>query len=273
VWLLPALLITPARPAPGEVWFTLLDVGQGLAAVAWTRDHVLVYDTGPRYSDGFDAGSSVLLPFLRFQGLDRIDTLVIGHGDNDHIGGAAALAGAIDVRRVLSSVPERVPWWRAEPCRDDQAWEWDGVRFEILHPGAETPFRGNDASCVLSVRTRAGAILLTGDIERRAELSLVNGEPQRLAADVLVAPHHGSKTSSSPSFVAQVGPRYVLFPSGYRNRWGFPHPPVVERYRSAGAALYSSAEHGALTVRLPVAGSIDPPAAYRRDARRYWHDR
>jgi competence protein ComEC len=273
VWLLPVLLITPPRPGPGEVWFTLLDVGQGLAAVAWTQGHVLVYDTGPRYSDEFDAGSAVLLPFLRFQGLDRVDTLVIGHGDNDHIGGAAALAGAIEVRRVLSSVPGRIPWWRAEPCRDDQAWEWDGVRFEVLHPGPETSFRGNDASCVLRIRNRAGAILLTGDIERPAEISLVDGQGPRLAADVLVAPHHGSKTSSGAPFVAQVGPRYVLFPSGYRNRWGFPHASVVERYRAAGAELYSSAGHGALTVRLPAAGRIGPPAAYRREFVRYWHDR
>lgn len=273
VWLLPALLTAPPRPAPGELWFTLLDVGQGLAAVAWTRHHVLVYDTGPRYGGEFDAGSAVLLPFLRFHGLQRIDTLMIGHGDNDHLGGAAALAGEIDVGRVLSSVPARIPWWRAGHCRQGQAWVWDGVRFEVLHPGPEAALHGNDASCVLRIHTGAGALLLTGDIEAPAERRLLRDRPQVLPAEVLVAPHHGSKSSSGAAFIAQVGPRYVLFPSGYRNRWGFPHPAVVERYRAAGAQLYSSAEHGALTVKFTARGAIVPPAAHRREFMRYWHDR
>lgn len=273
VWLLPALLIAPPRPAPGELWFTLLDVGQGLAAVAWTHNHVLVYDTGPRFSSEFDAGSAVLLPFLRYHGLDRIDTLVIGHGDNDHLGGAAALAGEIGVGRVLSSVPGRIPWWRAEPCRSGQQWSWDGVRFEVLHPAADTHLRGNDASCVLRIDTGAGDVLLTGDIEAAAEAALLRAKPQDLPVDVLVAPHHGSKSSSSAPFVARVSPRYVLFPAGHRNRWGFPHPAVTERYRSAGARLYSSAEHGALTIRFPAGGAFEPPVAYRQEFVRYWHAR
>lgn len=273
VWLLPALLIAPPRPAPGELWFTLLDVGQGLAAVAWTRHHVLVYDTGPRFSEEFDAGSAAVLPFLRFHGLGRIDTLVIGHGDNDHIGGAAALAGEVEVGRVLSSVPDRIPWWPAQACREGQSWQWDGVRFEMLHPPAAAPFAGNDASCVVRIRTAAGAVLLTGDIEAAAERRLLQERSQRLPAEVLVAPHHGSKSSSSAPFVAQVRPRYVLFPAGYRNRWGFPHPAVAERYRAAGARLYSTAEHGALTLRFPAAGTPAAPVAYREESRRYWHDR
>ncbi len=273
VWLLPALLVAPARPAAGELWFTLLDVGQGLAAVARTRNHVLVYDTGPGFSADFDAGSAVVLPYLRYYGLRRIDTLVIGHGDNDHIGGAAALSGAIGVGRVLTSVPERVPWWPAEYCQRGQHWEWDGVRFEVLSPGTEVESRGNNASCVLRIGNASGAVLLTGDIEARAEARLLRADPDGLAADVLVAPHHGSKTSSTLPFIAQVGARYVLFPVGYRNRWGFPHPTVVERYRDTDALMFSSAEHGALTVRFPTAGAMVPPAAYRNEFPRYWQDR
>lgn len=273
VGLLPALLVTPPRPAAGEFWFTLLDVGQGLAAVARTRNHVLVYDTGPGFSADFDAGSAVVLPYLRFHGLNRIDTLIIGHGDNDHIGGAAALSGAVGVGRVLSSVPGQIPWWRAGHCRRGQSWGWDGVRFEVLHPGAGEGSRGNDASCVLRIGNGSGALLLTGDIEARTEAQLLRGDPNALAADVLVAPHHGSKTSSTAQFIAQVGARYILFPAGYRNRWGFPHPAVLERYREAGARLYSGAEHGALTVRFPADGAMTPPAAYRDEFLRYWHDR
>lgn len=273
VWILPALLVEPPRPGPGEVWFTLLDVGQGLAAVARTREHALVYDTGARFSEEFDAGSSVVLPFLRQHGVSRIDTLVIGHGDSDHIGGAAALAGEIGVGQVMSSVPDRIPWWRAGHCLDGQSWDWDGVRFEIIHPVPGWTFRGNDASCVLRIGTRAGSILLTGDIEREAEARLGRDHAQDIAASVLVAPHHGSKTSSTVPFVAQVKPRYVLFPAGHRNRWGFPHPAVSERYLSIGARAYNSAEHGAITVKLPAEGRIDPPAAHRRDFVRYWHGR
>lgn len=273
VWLLPALSVAPPRPPAGELWFTLLDVGQGLAAVARTRDHVLVYDTGPGFGPDFDAGSAVLLPFLRTYGLDRIDTLIIGHGDNDHIGGAAALSETIGVGRVLSSVPGRIPWWPAEHCRRGQSWEWDGVRFEILHPARAEALHGNDASCVLRISNDSGAVLLTGDIEARAEARLLDADPRALSADVLVAPHHGSKTSSSAPFVARVGARHVLFPAGYRNRWGFPHPAVEERYRGAGARLYRVAESGALTVRLPATGTVVPPVAYRDEFLRYWHDR
>lgn len=274
IWLLPALLVASPRPRDGEFWFTLLDVGQGLSAVVLTRTHALVYDTGARFSADFDAGSAVLVPFLRHHGIETLDVLVVGHGDNDHVGGARALPGSIAVRRVFSSVPEKLPWWPGEHCRDGQRWRWDGVGFEVLHPPAAAAYRGNDASCVLRVSTAGStAVLLTGDIERPAEQALLRTRTADLRADIIVVPHHGSRTSSSASFIAAVRPRFALFPVGYRNRWGFPHRDVSERYREAGVRLYDTASHGAITFRVAPAAEVVPPLTHRQSRGRYWHIR
>ncbi len=269
IWLLPMVLAPPERPPVGEAWFTLLDVGQGLAAVVQTRNHALVYDTGPKFSERFDAGKAVVVPFLRSAGIASLDMLVVGHGDNDHIGGARSLLRSFRVRRLLSTVPGRLPEG-AGLCRRGESWRWDGVRFSFLHPKPDSAVTGNDASCVLRVETDGGALLLTGDIERRAERELLAELPSRLAADILVAPHHGSRSSSQRRFVAAVDPAYVLFPVGYRNRFRHPHPEVVQRYRETGATLLDSATHGAIRFRLGGEG-ISAPLLYRATARRYWN--
>ncbi len=271
VWLAPLLLVRPGTPAPGELWFTLLDVGQGLAAVVRTANHTLVYDTGARFSAQFDAGQAVVVPYLRAQGVRRIDTLVVSHGDNDHRGGAAAVLDAYPAARVLSSVAALGAAAEVRPCREGEAWEWDGVRFTLLNPPHGRFSRHNNASCVLRIESRYGSVLLPGDIEARAEQRLVERYGPRLAAEVLVAPHHGSRSSSTETFIASVRPRYVLVPAGYRNRYRHPHPEVLARYRRAGARLYGSAASGALELRLTAAGiGVE---AFRERARRYWHAR
>jgi competence protein ComEC len=266
------VLVNPARPQAGEAWFTLLDVGQGLAAVVRTADHALVFDTGPAAGERFDAGSAVIVPFLREAGIGRIDTLIVSHGDMDHRGGAPAVLAQADVKRLLTSVPDKVPWdrGRAESCEAGQTWEWDGVRFEMLYPFRNQSYRGNDASCVLRVRTPKESVLLPGDIEKRSEAALLRDEPARLAADILVAPHHGSNTSSTAEFLQTVRPRYALFATGYRNRYGFPRPAVVARYAAEGVALLDSARNGAITFHLGAAAP-SPPETFRQQARRYWH--
>lgn len=272
VWLLPVFMITPARPADGEVWFTLLDVGQGLASVVQTHDHVLVYDTGPKFNEQFDAGKAVITPFFRFNGLAGIDMLIIGHGDSDHIGGAASVAHEIPIMRTMTSVPDKISWMDAESCSSDRQWRWNGVDFRILHPPRQNAFRGNNGSCVLRISNRAGSILLTGDIEKSAERSLVKRQGELLASRILVAPHHGSRTSSSMEFLGAVRPEYVLFPVGYLNRFGFPKGDVVKRYQSIDAKLYNSAQHGAICFKLGADGILPPPDTYRQSAKRYWHD-
>lgn len=264
VWLLPMFVVRPPAPGPGDVWFTLLDVGQGLAAVVRTESHVLVYDTGARWSPRSDAGRAVVLPYLRAHGVAHIDTLLVSHGDNDHAGGAASVLRGLPVGRVLTGADNVA----GEPCRAGQQWHWDQVEFKVLGPAQSQAGKLNDRSCVLRVRSANGTILLPGDIEKTAERHLLERERHYLAADILVAPHHGSRTSSSPDFLAAVQPRYVAFPVGYRNRYRHPHPSILERYRAHQSRLHFSPSSGAIEFRL-TGGGISV-AAYRDTHRRYW---
>jgi competence protein ComEC len=269
--LLPMLLVKTAPPAEGTAQFTLLDVGQSLAAVVQTHRHTLVFDTGLRFPSGFDAGKGVLLPFLRQRGIEQVDILLLSHGDNDHIGGARSLSDGIPIKRILTSAPHKVTWARPEPCRSGQSWQWDGVEFSVLHPpDLGRDGRGNDESCVLMVSVGEQRVLLPGDIEAAAERILVAGDAE-LHAQVLIAPHHGSKTSSTSAFIEAVQPDWVLYPVGYRNRFGFPNPKVSERYRQAGVREIRSDRSGAVSLTLGEGGI--QPQSWRLHVRRYWHSR
>lgn len=272
IFLLPLLFHPADRPGHGEAYFTLLDVGQGLSAVIQTRQHTLVFDTGPRYSDKFDTGRAVLIPFLHHRQVSEVDTLIVSHGDNDHIGGAASLLTGLPVKQVYSSAPSLLEENRALACVQGQHWQWDGVSFEILHPRVVVAAASeNNQSCVLYVKTRQGSVLLPGDIEKQAERSLLKQFRDQLKADILIAPHHGSKTSSSRDFISAVDPDYVLFPVGYRNRYRFPYTQVVKRYQQAGVAQFDTARHGAISFKLGNAASPLQAKFYRQAQQRYWH--
>ncbi len=275
ILLAPMILVNPARPAFGEARFTLLDVGQGLGAVVQTAEHTLIFDTGPATSEHFDAGNAVVVPFLRYYGIRHVDALIVSHGDMDHRGGVQAVLTQTEVKRLLTSVPDKIPWehGKVESCETGQHWEWDGVRFEILYPFHNQIYRGNDASCVLRIQTAMDTAILPGDIEKRSETLLVKSEAERLPADILVAPHHGSDTSSTAAFLRATQPRYVLFAVGYRNRYGFPRPSIMERYEAQGAIPLDSAYNGAITFRLDALPGIPPPDTYRQQAHRYWNGR
>jgi competence protein ComEC len=244
----------------------LLDVGQGLAAVVRTASHTLVFDAGPRLG-AFDTGRSVVVPYLRAQGVERVDVLVVSHGDNDHIGGVDSVRRALPVEKILSGVRERIE--DAISCEAGQRWEWDGATFAMLNPPVGESGPKNDQSCVLHVRVPNASLLLPADIEARAERRLVAAQGERLRADVLVAPHHGSKTSSTAAFVSTVRPEVVLFPVGYRNRFRHPHPAAVTRYAAAGARHLDSASAGAIELQLRADGMS--VRAWRARYRRYWH--
>ena len=264
VWLLPMFVVRPPAPLADEVWFTVLDVGQGLAAVVRTQHHVLVFDSGARWSARSDAGRSVVVPYLRANGIARVDTLLISHGDNDHAGGAASVMADLPVTKVVSGALNVT----GEACRAGMRWRWDEVDFAVLNP-VDAPDRRNDASCVLHVRSRHGGILLPADIEKAGERSLLRRVRDRLPSTILVAPHHGSQTSSSAEFIDAVQPAHVVFPIGYRNRYRHPHPAVRERYRARGIRQYDSANGGAITFFLRADG-IDV-SEFRARHRRYWH--
>ena len=268
VLLLPLVLVRPASPPDGEVWLTLLDVGQGLSVVVRTRDHTLVYDLGPAYPSGFNTGSVVVLPFLRQQGVEHIDTLVLSHADRDHAGGLVGLRDRIGIGEVLSGESGEITGVDAAACRAGRSWIWDGVGFEVLHPDGPG-LRGNDSSCVLRLQVGDVAVLLPGDIRRRVEGELIQRFGRRLRSDILVAAHHGSDTSSSPDWLAAVSPGFVLYASGFANRFGLPSPAVRERVRGMGAVELDTGECGAIGFRLSAAG-ISEPDLQRLDARRLW---
>ncbi|MES3008068.1 MAG: DNA internalization-related competence protein ComEC/Rec2 [Pseudomonadota bacterium] len=275
VMFLPLLFPQRQRLDPGIAEITVLDVGQGLAVVVQTAEHVLVYDTGPRLSESFDTGSAVVFPFLRRNGLRRVDRLIVSHGDNDHAGGVESLLKLMEIGDIagstwpaLGKAPENFAL-----CEQHQRWEWDGVQFEILHPPAGLPYDGNDSSCVLRIEAAGQSALLPGDIEAEAERRLLQAYGAALGSDVLVAPHHGSRTSSSAAFLTAVQPSVVLYSAGYRSQFGHPAPDVVARYESLGVAPYNTALSGALTLRLGETATLLPPQEFRSHERRYWFTR
>ena len=272
---LPLLLPPRELPAEGQFDLLALDVGQGTAVLVRTRSHLLVYDAGPQYSRDSDAGQRVVLPLLRARGEARIDRLVLSHRDSDHVGGARALLTALPVGELLSSLEPGHPLLSLHPrptrCEAGQGWTWDGVRFDVLRPPADDYARGpkpNALSCVVRVSGGGRSALLTGDIEREQEAALVAEQGVALASDVLIAPHHGSRTSSSAAFLDAVAPTSAVFQAGYRSRFGHPAPDVVERYRVRGIATYASPACGAWHWPPPASGA---PTCERDRVRRYWH--
>ncbi|ODT96538.1 MAG: DNA internalization-related competence protein ComEC/Rec2 [Rhodanobacter sp. SCN 67-45] len=267
---LPLLLPPRSTPADGAFRLWVLDVGQGLAVLVRTHDHLLVYDTGARYPSGFDLGEAVVLPSIHALGLSRVDTLMISHGDNDHAGGAQTVAEAFPQARRLAGEPARmrVPM---QQCAAGQAWQWDGVRFRVLSPAPGGGDRDNDSSCVLLVEGRGGRVLLPGDISSKAEPAVAaavgTGPPP-----VLVVPHHGSKTSSGAAFIAALRPSLALVSAGWRNRFGHPRAEVLARYAEAGVPLFNTAVEGAVEVEFPADGTPRRQPGWRRQQPRYWRE-
>lgn len=261
------------RPAPGHFELVAVDVGQGSAVLVRTRDHLLIHDAGPQFSRDSDAGRRVLLPLLWARGERRIDELVLSHRDLDHVGGAPALLDGLPVSRLRSSLEpghllrqRPLPQW---PCEAGQRWTWDGVSFEVLHPPPGPPdpqARPNHLSCTLRVQGSGGhSALLTGDIEAAQEARLVSLHGAALATEVLVVPHHGSKTSSTPAFLAAVHPSVAVIQVAYRSRFGHPHPEVLARYAALGIPVVRTDDCGGWVWR-------DDGAWCTRDVRRrYWH--
>jgi competence protein ComEC len=250
LFVLPLLFPQDRSPAHGDFDVTVLDVGQGLAIVVRTQDHTLLYDSGPGYVTGFNAGSAVIVPYLKFSGVKRVDKIVQSHGDSDHIGGLHEIIDQIPINMILTSVPQQIDHISSRYCLSGQAWNWDGVGFKILHPDNNASFRGNNASCVLKIGTGEDSVLLTGDIERRAESWLLEKYPGDLGATVLVAPHHGSTSSSGLGFIQAVSADMVVFSSGYLNRFRLPNQDIIKKYRSFGAKILNTATAGAISIRF-----------------------
>ncbi len=265
-WLAVIPMFVPgiAVPRAGEAHAMVLDVGQGLAVLVETRSHRLLFDAGPAFRSGFDSGADIVLPALAAHGRRGLDLLIVSHADNDHAGGAAAVVAAFPSVTVLHG-PD-VTKLPGDMCERGQSWQWDGVEFRMLHPAADFAPRGNDSSCVLKITTAGGSLLIAGDVERRGEGAVLDAEPG--ATDVVVVPHHGSATSSSPALVAALGARHAVVSAGFANRWGFPKPEVMARWRQGGAAVVVTADAGAVSIDLKRDGVAI--GAEREVRHRYW---
>jgi competence protein ComEC len=280
-WAAPMFMVLPATPAAGEAWLDVLDVGNGLAVIVRTAHHALAYDAGPSWNPDADSGNRIVVPFLRGEGVPRLDGVVISHADDDHYGGAASVAYA------------RAPGWLLSPlqpsdvlhgafdesirCEAGQRWSWDGVEFVVLHPasaiyGEERKRKENDRGCVVKVATRSSAALLTGDVEARSEKEMLARGAAGLRAAVLLVPHHGSRTSSTPEFIDAVAPRLGVLSVGYRNRFRHPNADVVGRYLERGIELHRTDREGALHIELPADAA---PIRVQGHAlkMRYWSER
>ncbi|WLI91033.1 DNA internalization-related competence protein ComEC/Rec2 [Massilia sp. R2A-15] len=274
---LPLLASLPSHPAQGEMAVTAFDVGQGMALLIETSGHRLLYDAGPLYSPDANGGNRVIGPYLKARGIDRLDGMVITHSDADHAGGALAVMAAVKVGWVASSLPPAHPIVRAagthSRCAAGQQWSWDGVQFEMLQPTLASydnaALKPNARGCTLRISAGKHAVLLAADIEAAQEAQLVLASAGQLRADVLLAPHHGSGTSSTPGFLRAVQPALGIFQVGYRNRYHHPKAEVYERYREMGIARMRTDESGAIQLQF---GNVVVASEYRRDHARYWYE-
>ena len=275
--LIPMASVVPSLLPHGAAVLTVFEVGQGLSVLVRTRSHALLYDAGPAWSPEADSGNRVIVPALRSQGLRALDAMVVSHDDTDHSGGALSVMRAVPVARLHSSLPSFDPIVQAAPyripCADASTWVWDGVHFEFLHPAmaryGDPAESANNLSCVLKVSGPHGAALLTGDLEWRGEAELVARRADGLRAQVLVVPHHGSSSSSTPEFVRAVSPQFAVFPVGYLNRFAHPRPQVVARYEEQGSRIVRSDRLGAIGIMFDERGvSV---LGQREVAPRYWH--
>jgi competence protein ComEC len=278
VALLPMLLQVPDRPLAGSFRVTAFDAGQGMALLVETERHRLLYDTGPAYAPGADGGSRVILPYLRMRGIAALDGIVVSHSDTDHTGGALAVLEGVDTGWLASSLPADHAIVRAARqhvrCAAGQHWEWDGITFDMLHPtraSYDAPqLKTNARSCTLRISNGGRTVLLAGDIEAPQEAALLERARDRLRADVLLAPHHGSGTSSTQAFLEAVRPDIAIFQVGFRNRYHHPKPAVYERYGALGIQRLRTDDTGAITLTF---GAAVDTRTYRVEHARYWYGR
>jgi competence protein ComEC len=260
--LLPLFLPAGRAPAPGAIELEVLDVGQGTAVLLRTAEHTLLYDSGP--GDGGEANlvGSVIVPALGRAGGRAPDRILISHGDLDHAGGLATLARLYPGAEYHANLAR--PFANMPACEAGFTWRWDEAHFTVLHPSPSLPYLGNDSSCVLAVEGRGGRVLLAGDISDTVERRLLAADAQPYS--VVLVPHHGSRTSSSPQFVAAARARVAVATAGLGNRFGFPKAEIRERYEAAGARFWPTGDCGALRLTLHADGRLEARSARRERA-------
>lgn len=263
----PLLLYQPPAPVSGTAAINLFDTGQGLSMLVRTNRHSLLFDTG--YGDA----QRLLIPQLHGLGLKHLDTVIASHHDSDHDGALPSLLSAFPVRLLLAGQPETMTEHHAKPCQRGQSWNWDGVRFDLLTPYRDSsPKKDNDTSCVLRISAGEQSLIITGDQSASGEAELVGQYGETLRSDILIAGHHGSKTSTSSVWLNTIKPHQVWISAGYRNRYRHPHPVVLARLESDQIPVWRTDMHGALSTTLGLSGE---PAthALREHGQSFWRIR
>ena len=265
------LVYKPATPGLDCIDTHVLDIGQGLAVVVQSKEHTLIFDSGASYRGGGSAALQVVLPFLRHKGISSIDWLVVSHADDDHAGGVPTLIEQLEVGRILAG--EELPdvGQKVFRCERGQMWLADGIEYRFLHPEPGEHLAGNDSSCVLAISAGDYHLILTGDIEAAGERSVLT-QISFESATVVLIPHHGSLTSSSPAFVNRLQPDIAVASTGHANRWGFPKQRVTKRWEGVGAAVFDTASSGAVSFRLCKRDGVSRLREQRLQQRRFWHD-
>ncbi len=269
----------PAVNSP-DLKITTLDVGQGTAVVVQVKDKTLVYDTGPKYTDSFDAGGAIVAPYLFAQAISTIDALVISHADMDHAGGLASFLEKVKVRKILLGDSDMVDdtaiarvntMASVATCHTQERWRWHNVAFEFLPLSINNRTTDNNKSCVLLIRYRDQTLFLPGDIEARVENQLLREKKIPRDLTLVLAAHHGSRTSSTPRFVQHARPGYVIYSAGFRSQHGHPHPLVRRRYQAVPSREFNTAESGAVMFEW-YADKAPVIHEQRKAQRRYWFD-
>ncbi len=273
ILLLPAFLYTGEKLQQDDFSFSLLDVGQGSAAVIHTANHTLVYDTGTRLSPNFDIGKLVVIPYLRFKGVKKVDMLILSHNNLDHRGGAKAIINQYGIKNILSSDTQILDETSVTACVAGQKWQWDGVTFEMLwpDPDSDTHLNKNNRSCVLRVSNALHSLLLTGDIQRKAETLLSQKYQDKIKSEVIMVPHHGSKTSSSDIFLDTVSPALAVVSAGYRNRFGHPGEKIIKRYATHAIQILDTIHAGEIEIFFSGKQNSLKTNRYRIAQRRFWN--
>ena len=271
---IPAVLHNVAIPRVDGFEVHVLDVGQGLSVLVYAGDHTLLFDTGGKVSPDLSMFEAVVAPFLQASGRHRIDTLVVSHGDEDHAFGVADVVRRYPDVQVYASKPQDIQVEHAvHPCLAGRQWAQAEVQFAFMHPAMSDYGSDNDLSCVLMVYMGNSRALLTGDIEASAEGSMLArlGNGSSMPVNMMTAPHHGSKSSSTQAFINAFIPDYVVFPAAERNRYGFPHSVVQWRYKHAGSTALMTGREGAVSFLFGPEGLLRPPETWSSTRRRFWH--
>ncbi len=265
--LTPLVFVEKSSLTEGEYQVHVLDVGQGLAAIVQTKAHVLLYDTGPGITGSWNAGDAIVLPTLRRLNIDAIDALVVSHGDSDHAGGLPAILDNIPVEAIFSGEP--LDQTHTVLCHRGLGWTWEGIQFQFLHPHSVS-HNSNNNSCVLLISNGVEKTLFMGDVDTSVERDLVTEWGDGLCSDLMIAGHHGSKTSSSYALLKATEVKHVVFAAGYKNGFGHPAPEIVTRHAEFGSQIHNTAIEGMLSFSFGGTGLRSEAGRFRRDHRRYW---